>query len=889
MWIVILAFLLWAVVIAVSARLWVIGGESVVWGAGRRILWCMLLLIAAVLFLRPHEDIFGGQDTGAYITGSAVFAREGSLSYPDPLLSQLAEDERVPFVTTKHYSSKYHCLWLPHFPEPTMRTWFQPAYPIMAGLLTHLFPPGAVLYVIPLMAILAGLAIRALASRLFDHPWAGEAAFVCYVLNPLVVWHARYPRSEVIANFLLMGGLCLLVFAWRKGRGVAWGDLLLGALCLNLAPFFHVSSWMVVIIVSVLVVLAILAGRDDFLLFPLVAGITFFLFLYQAFVIADPYGLARFVRPVMPYRPALTVIGATLTVLLYGVSWFMRRRRTTTAQHGETLTSRVGPVLRLGGAVLILGAFLVVAWLAYHTSADELKKYITRYLWRTDLRCVVEMISLPTALLGLAGVVVMALRSGRGTAERWVVLAALVPASLVIGNFYDFFMTRYMMIVILSLLTLGLTAAVTLIPATGVRGIRLFTAALILVCLLGMHNRSLLIQHVQFKGFTRYMAEVADEVKQVDGMALCEYTQFAAPLDLFFGVPTLGLSNERLWDYADAETAWLGLMRRNPGKRAFFITPYERPPVSKRFLFVPHGLREYAGERIMAHRWALPTAVADWGCGLRMYEMFPVSGDDSGPSEQALPWVGDFGYGNMGLHGFEAPRGNPAIQTSCLRLHPETPLSIPLKPASGEQEIWLIACSDDASQAKPSVRLEHGGAVLPGNLQHLINDWWLYRTDLPASEAETLTGALKVYGGEHTLLSAVRRVSGDNVDPLFDAWQTPASEPYTVGPFDSRWASRDSSFSVPVPARGNAYLLSFVLAPHEWGDYALLHVRSEKEQQRRVPTGRFVWDVWVAGGDANASHVASVSMESRSAGSGDEPAGVTTMPVALGYAAIVEQ
>ena len=876
MWITIIGCVLWAVVIAVSARLWVIGGHAVEWSTGRRVAWCVLLLLAAILFMRPHEDIFGGQDTGAYLTGSAVFAREGALSYTDPLLSQLPEDERAPFVTAKHYTAKYHCLWLPDFPESTMLTWFQPAYPVMAGLPTHILPPISVLYVIPLLAILTGLALRALASRLFDHPWAGEAAFLCYVLNPLVVWHARYPRPEVIASFMLMGGLALLLSAWNRPRGRAWGDLLLGALCLNLAPFFHVSAWTMVLVVALLVVAAVASGRDDFLAALAIAGGTFLLFLYEIFHITDTYRLTRFVLPFLPHWPLLVGVGLGLALLLYGVSWFVRGRN-------WSAKPRWGLAARVGGAALILGAFLVVAWFAYHTTVDELKMYITRFLWRTDLRCVVEMVSLPIALLGLAGVLVMALRSGRGTAGRWGVLVALVPAALVVGNFYDFFLTRYMLVVIVPLLVLGVTSLVTLIPATGAKGTRVFAVALALGCLLGVHNRSLLIRHVQFKGFVNYMAEVAEEVKQADGMVLFEYPQLAAPLDLFFGVPTLPLNNERLLDYANAETTWSGLMQRNAGKRAFFITPYERPPASDRFVFVPQGTREYSGQRIMAYRWALPTEVADWGCGLRMYEMFPVSEDTSAGTEQPLPWGGHFGYGNMGLRGFESPRANPTPQTPCVRLHPEAPLSIALgETNSVTGDVLMIVCSD-LSGADPTIRLEHNGTALAGNLQHLVNDWWLYRAEAPVG------GTLNVFGDERTWLSVARRVSGNQIHPVFDAWESPKHEQHAVTPFDSRWANSNSRFQIPVPVSGGACLLTFVLAPHEWGDYALLHVRSGKEQQRRVPAGKFVWNVWSAGVAADGLRTVPVAVESRAAQPADGTNDVAVMPVALGYAAVVEQ
>lgn len=878
--ILITGIVLWVFVAITLWRLWQIGSKRVVWDRNHYIAWGLLLLFAVILFFRPHEDIFGGQDTGAYLNGSVAFARAGALSYRDPMLAQLSADEMAPFVTTKSYTSKYHCLWLPDPSKPVMRTWFQPAFPIMAGVFTKLGSPKMVLFVIPLFAIFAGLAIRILALCLFNHPWAGETAFLFYILNPMIVWHVRYPRPEVIASFFIASGLVFLLTAWKKPRGTAWLDLLLGALCISISPFFHILSSSIVLMVSFIVVCIIISGRDDFFAYPLVASGVLALFLYQIFKIQDTYRLRKFVYPIQEHWLLAALLIVVAAILLYSFSWFNRHRN-----HSRQ-TKRFFPRLRLLGAVVILAVVSIVAWSAYHTSVDVLKLYITRFIWRTDLRCVVEMVSLPIALIGLCGLIAMSLRSDKGIRERWVVLAVMVPTSLMIGNMYDFFLTRYMLVSLLPLLVLSLTAMVTLIPVKHRLGQYIFTLAVIGICLLGINNRTLLIRHVQFKGLADYLSNVAAELKKQDAILLFEYPRLAAPLDLFYGVPTLSLNNERLMNYEPAEKNWLKIMRNNPDKPAYFITPFKRKPISELFDFIPCGLREYHGRRIVAKRWDLPVSTCDWGCGLRIYKM--ITADPASHYSQ-LPWASDFGYGNMGIRNFRQPRLNNSASILSRQISQKKPIQLDItatedQPQTGQ--FWMIACSEDKSEKAPQLSLKLNGKKLLCQTVHLINEWSLVR-----SQETTISGGkLEIYGSDQTVLSTVRMVSGNRVTALFDAWQDPESKPYIAAPFSSRWTEEKSEFIVPASKQETTYLLTFTLVPHEWGEYARLHLSANEISLplKRVPTSSFAWEIWPLDSAKNKSHVFPVCMESKAADAATSPNSTNSMPVALGYVAVVE-
>ena len=882
------ALALWAVMLTLGVRLWRMANRSVQMTAVRRTVWIVLIGVALLLFCRPHEDIFGGQDTGAYLNGSVAFARAGATHYDDPMLSQVAPSDRSAFTVTKHYRSKYHCLWLPGATAPRMRTWFQPAYPIMAGVLTHVLPLTSVLYVIPCMALLMGLALRALAIRLFKHPWAGETAFMCYILSPLVIWHARYPRPEIIASTLLVGGITLLLNAWRLPRGAGKRDLLLGALCVSLAPFFHMTAGTPLVIVAIMVMAAILTGRDDFLLFVPVAASLSALFFTQIFTVTDTYGLRRFLRPLAGHLPLLVFVSVAALGLLYGLAWQVRRWRETRPQAATHAAPRLATALRLAGAALILVAFLGVAWSAYHTDPDALKQWTTRYFYRTDLRCVADMVSLPVALAGLVGLLSMVWRQGPSSAERRLVLVTLVPASLVIGNMYDFFMTRYMLVALIPLLVLALTSLLTRLP-TRTRRAQICSGALVLVvALAGWHHRSVMVHHTQYKGLCRYLSALADEIKKDNGMLLCEYSGIAAPLDLFYGVATLPLDHAHHATYARAETAWRALMRAHPDRPAFFATPFAREPLSRHFIFEPLGERNYRGQRIVAPRWGRPTGVCDWGCGLRLYRMIPRTAGDNTRPDTRFPWRTGFGDGNMGLQECTPPKLVHDGRTPVVMLHPSTPLLIEIPPA-GEgarpRQLALVV-SAPSPDTPPDLRIAFGPTALPVEWTRLAATGWLCRAVLPQG-----ADRIAVSGQADSGMNAARLVTAQgDVVPLFDAWQSDQAVMAALPAFPIRWMAEDGAVLVPIPSDPSSLLLTLTLMPQEWGTTARLRMRRDRSPEvlsTAVPTRRFIWELWPLARSHPDRPLATIQMESGPTDTA--PIGSpATMPVALGHLIVVK-
>src|SRR5450759_1080546 len=297
-------------------------------------LWGLLALMAIGLLFRPHEDIFGGEDPGSYLNSGVTYGRQGALFYVDPLLAQVPPETRSAFYYghAGYGTTKDACLWVVNTDAALLGPHFQPAYPLLISVATRLGNNSWSLYVVPLFALFTGLVLMALASRLLAHRLAGLIAFGCYLLNPLTLWHARCARPEIIAGFMFFAGLALLLLAWQARSWTQWRDILLGALCIGAAPFFHITAWYLVIPAAMAVGLVILRGRTDFLLYPLVAMGMLLLFYGETRYVTDYYHVQWFFKATFNYWPFLALGLAVLA----GTSLAMNRARTGIATDGNS-------------------------------------------------------------------------------------------------------------------------------------------------------------------------------------------------------------------------------------------------------------------------------------------------------------------------------------------------------------------------------------------------------------------------------------------------------------------------------------------------------------------------------------------------------------------------
>ena len=238
-----LGTLIWGLAILTAIRLLWIARRTIFTPFPFFVLWLALIVSAAILYLRPHEDVFGGEDPGSYLNSALTYQRVGGFFYTDELLSEMPLSDRSIFLYGHSWfgETKDACLWVKDLDTARMGPRFQPAYPLVMGAISKILPNRAILYVAPIFAIFVSLALLCLAAISFQHTRLHAfAAVALYLLNPLTLWHGRCPRPELLASFFIFAGAALLINAWHEKQWRGACDIVLGAICIVAAPFFHI-------------------------------------------------------------------------------------------------------------------------------------------------------------------------------------------------------------------------------------------------------------------------------------------------------------------------------------------------------------------------------------------------------------------------------------------------------------------------------------------------------------------------------------------------------------------------------------------------------------------------------------------------------------------------
>lgn len=832
--------------------------------------WAALFLLCALVLLRPHEDILGGEDPGSYLNAAVSFHRHGALFHTDPMLSQLPENDHAAFLYghAGFGRTKDACLWI-RGPGGLVGPWFQPSYPVMAGVLSRISPRG-VLYGAPLLGLMTALVLAILAARLTGRPLAAPLAFAVYCLSPVVAWNARAPRAEMGAVFFLWAAWALLLSTRENDGKAAWLDTGLALLCLSIAPLFHITASYPVIATFAVLLGVALRGHGKYLLALPAALLSFALMAFQAYRMTDCYGTRRWFDFVFAHPWMFGGTAVAAGTVFAAIVWHNRDRPAggnTPASHGLTvpaiLTAVVVPLLVLAIALLRddLGRVPLLPGSA------------VRHFILTDIQGLVRLYSLPLMAVALAGWVLVALRSPAhpGPFPPWLFLAAMTPGILMTGWMNNYMMeTRRMMIVPAPMITLCI-ATVLAAVAGRIQGFhrRLAGPAIsVLLCLAVtgamVLPKAILYRTTEYRGFFRFLKPYAAEVRRHNGILLAEYSRIAAPFEHFFGIPLLALDSDRRTDYRQAEQSWSTLMRRNPGRSFFFLSPYSRP-VSAWFDFEPVMEHRYTGEKLSGSRRSIPAAPRPFDITLRLFRMtLKTPGRDLSPQV----FERSFDGGNMGLRDFANLLVKPRLMRG-YRVPPDRALRLEFAPPGRATTLLLFVHSSSRSlPAKceatfnlPASRQSASSSKAVISWEPLIEGWFV--GSCPGMPAESDAMELRSQGGD-IHLGNVLAIQGGSILPLsFTTATVPTvlAEPQAV----ARWARHGASMLLPVPRGASAMAYCLVAldrgqpATAAWlesgasGDGAETILR----QEGRLTPGEWTWRaIPLTGDDANLTRLA---------------------------------
>jgi hypothetical protein len=282
---------------------------------------------------------------------------------------------------------------------------FPPMYPISMSLLIRTLGPGSALYVVPLFAILSMFALGVLGGKLFRRYNAGSLLMLFYAATPLLIWHARAPRPEIIAGFLCIAGIRLLLGAWESKPEAPRFDLALSALSLALAPFFYVTAWFVALSALTWIVAMLLTARSAALVYPPIALAGVITYIWHTVTLADQYQLTRLLRPLLDRAWIWLLLPAVLLSIPFALLKLGRslQHRSFWSDLASKATPGLCRSLRFAAAIMLLAT---CAWLYLRTEAPENRiftEYVYHYTYPTDLRMVRVFFSRPICALGFIG------------------------------------------------------------------------------------------------------------------------------------------------------------------------------------------------------------------------------------------------------------------------------------------------------------------------------------------------------------------------------------------------------------------------------------------------------------------------------------------------------
>ena len=807
-------------VLLISACLWLLLGAAL-WRCGRAwqraaadgrtatVLLLALLVLAVPLYFRPHEELLGGEDPGAYINSAATFARTGQLHYTDPLLVQIPPAQRGAFLYGHELflHTKDACLWVKNMETAEIGPWFQPAYSVLLALPLQVLPGWYALFGAPLLALLSALALAALGAQLFGRRRAGLLAALFFLLLPVVVWNGRSPRAEWGAFLFFWLALALLPQAWRAPGTRRIADFSLGMTCLFVAPFFHVTAWFGVLPVLLAVLIEAARGRRLFILAMPIAtcgALVFLAYLHQA---TDCYQLLGKIPPLV--RHPATILGAAVLVTLLLLALNRKRERPA------PLTERAAR-----GWAVALWLFLLLAGAATWLGRDDLghlpllPRWLAIYFSLTNLQGLGVLVSRVALLAALAGWGAWLLRRDAHAGLRLGLAAALLPGLLLTGWMNNYMMeSRRMLLFPAPVMALALTALVLALWELRGKWARAAALALCALLLAAMwRGRTQLATHTDDAGLHRLFAELAAPIQKENGWLFAEYSQTAAPLEHLFGIPTLALDSDyHAASAPQAEQAWAALVRAQPQRAFFFLTPFGAPR-SALLTFAPLHSATYRGRALRRELGQLPRQIEESTLTLSLYRV-GLRAAENAPEKFPQTFAPD--GSNLGLTGF-ANRRTETWSIRGLPLAAGAPTSVPLagdETARSGDELVFIFTGALPSNSPPQLVAGLAGASATRWLA-LGDDWWALSVRGAALRA---AAALQLTSATPALLTEVWVHRDGAFFPLAKIWPQEISRQQTLAPLHARWTLPAAAFTLPAPRDAAGELFLFMTAPDAVG------------------------------------------------------------------------
>lgn len=212
------------------------------------ILFITILITSIILFFHPFEWIAGGGDPGIYINTGINIAKTGSIIiYNDTTFIDIPSSMVSTFYRYSLISMPFAGLFFDRttneiFPQ------FYHLYPTWIAIFYSIFGLKYGLFITPLFGILGVVSIYFTGKRFFNNN-VGIIASTLLIISLPQIWYSRYPTTEVMAQFLIFGGLYSFII-FKRTLNPYIG--IISAICFGEALLTRIDSVLLLIFIMLL-------------------------------------------------------------------------------------------------------------------------------------------------------------------------------------------------------------------------------------------------------------------------------------------------------------------------------------------------------------------------------------------------------------------------------------------------------------------------------------------------------------------------------------------------------------------------------------------------------------------------------------------------------------
>ena len=346
----------------------------------------ILLILATVVFLHPHEFVTGGADAGVYVSlaGSIVdtggwVTHSSAIAAVDAGLYATLFRQQPPDQVPQYIQFPGFYLTQPGEGEITPQ--FFPLHPLWMAVFNAVGGVRLSLYTTPLWGLLGVWAVAMVAGALFGKR-CGMLSLALLTLTATQIWFSRYPTSEVLTQYLLFGGMWALIRYLEEDS--PWYGFLAGA-ALGQSLLARLDLYFLVAIPLIYSVQRLVTGKLSWrdLAFVLPFGVLLGQSLVFATTQSWPYFSAVYGRAIDTVlgRPLLvmTGLGALCVVAAIVVRYFSADGRGRSTEVQLALASAWSIGTRILAVAVILAA--LYAYFVRPVLADTSASW---YYWYGD-------------------------------------------------------------------------------------------------------------------------------------------------------------------------------------------------------------------------------------------------------------------------------------------------------------------------------------------------------------------------------------------------------------------------------------------------------------------------------------------------------------------------